>query len=269
MTQLFVVLLSLLLCCVFADGAEAAATDRALLSLFCAPKAIAGSTCKRAKSYPDAEGRRCDVKLSDQRHEGRFVASGHPLLIVSYGSACEAHVNNFGGSVLFEQTGAGYVFRGYQPGMLVDQCLIAGKAEGLDVLVCLVGGMGQGIVETGVARVSFGGGGGEPIRMSYDFLLQAEDTTGAYVANVVTCSERLKYFDLSKLTAGSSPGTVVAAVSYADSETIATACGKGFPKPKDAEELRELAPGEAYVPEGYAKTGSVIIDIESRTAKLR
>ncbi|MGJ4972405.1 MULTISPECIES: hypothetical protein [unclassified Bradyrhizobium] len=271
MTKVFSILLSLLLLChAFPGIAEAAATDRALLSLFCAPGAIAGTTCKRARSYPDSEGRRCDVTLRPERQQGRFLASSNPLLVVSYGSGCEPHATDFGGAVVFEQVGGAYKFRGFQPGMQVNECVISTtRDEAQDVLVCLTGHMGQGVVETGVARVGFASASGGSIEMSYDFLLQAEDTTGAYLTNIVTCSEQLKYFGLSKLAAGPTPGSVVAAVSYADHETISTACAKGFPKPKDAEDMRELAPGEAFVPDGYAKSGSVIIEIASRSAKLR
>lgn len=269
MTKFFSVLMALLLCAVFTERAGAAPNDRALLSLLCAPGAIAGAKCKRAKSYPEADERGCDVTLKPQRHLGRFLVSGNPLLVVTYESECESHANDFGGSVLFEQTGATFVFRGFQPGMRVDQCVMAGKSDGVDTLVCLVGHMGQGVLESAVARIGFAGGGREPITMTNDFLLKAEDTTEADMANVVTCAEPIKYFDLSKLAPGPRPGTVVADVTYADRETIGTACGKGFPKPKDAQDMRKLAPGEAYVPEDNAKRGSVIVDVAGRTAKLR
>ena len=58
MTKCLLVLVSLLLCSALpgpADAAGTATTDRALLSLFCAPKAIAGSTCKQARFYPEAQ----------------------------------------------------------------------------------------------------------------------------------------------------------------------------------------------------------------------
>lgn len=267
MTKLFSVLL--LLYSAFPGIAEAAATDRALLSLFCAPKAIAGSTCKRAKSYPAAEERGCNVTLRPQRQQGRFLAKGNPLLLVSYGSDCEPHVTNFGGAVVFEQVGGAYEFLGFLPGMQVDECVIAARDGAQDVLVCLTGGMWQGIVETGVARVGFPSGSDGSFDMSYDVMLRASGSAGLHASNVVTCSEQLQYFGLSKLAVGPRPGTVVAKVSYADRETIEKACAKGFPIPNDAEDLHEPAPGEAFVPAPYAKSGSVIIDIASRTAKLR
>ncbi|GLH79036.1 hypothetical protein SSBR45G_39450 [Bradyrhizobium sp. SSBR45G] len=268
MTKFFAVLLSLLLCSTLIGGAEAAATDRALLSQFCAPKAIAGATCKEAKSYPEAEGRRCNVTLQPHRQQGRFLAGAKPLLLVSYGSDCEAHVNNFGGVVAFEQVGGSAKFLGFLPGMGVNDCVIAAKDGAQDVLVCLTGGMFQGVVESGIARVRFPSGSGGSFNMSYDFLLQAEDTTGAYTSYVVTCSEQFKYFGLSKLALGPRPGTVIAKVDYADRATIEKACAKDFPIPKDAED-HKLSEGEAYVPAPNAKRGSVLIDISTRTVTLR
>ncbi|BAM91336.1 exported hypothetical protein [Bradyrhizobium oligotrophicum S58] len=272
MTKCLLVLVSLLLCSALpgpADAASTATTDRALLSLFCAPKAIAGSTCKDARSYPAEQGR-CDVTLQPGRQQGRFLAAGNPLLLVSYGSGCEPHVTNFGGVAVFEKAGRAYKFLGFQPGVDVSECVIGARVGAQDVLVCLTGWMGQGVIESSVARIVFDSGSDGSFNLSYDVLLQAEDTTSAYLTNFVRCSEQLKYFDLSKLAVGPSPGTVVAGVSYADRETIETACGKGFPKPnKDAEDMREPAAGEGSVPKDYAKTGSVVIDIASRAARLR
>ena len=85
--------------------ARAAETDRALLSTFCDAANIKGSTCKRAKGYPNAGKRACDVTLTADRYRGKFVASGNPLLVVNYESDCEAHTTDNGGTVVFEQTG--------------------------------------------------------------------------------------------------------------------------------------------------------------------
>ncbi|MGY4302801.1 hypothetical protein ACVIJ6_000044 [Bradyrhizobium sp. USDA 4369] len=263
------VLIALWLCCAVIGRAEAADGDRALLSQFCAPEAIAGSTCKRVKSYPNAEEQSCDVTLQPGRQQGRFLAAGNLLLLVSYGSGCEPHANNFGGVAVFEKVGGVYEFLGFWPGLDVSECVIDTRDGAHDVLVCLTGWMGQGVIESGVARIDFASGSDGSFDMSYDFLLKAEDTTGAFRTNIVTCSEQLQYFGLSKLAKGPRPGTVVAGVSYADRETIETACGKGFPKPKDAEGRGEPAAGEGSVPKGYAKTGSVLIDIANRTVKLR
>jgi hypothetical protein len=93
-------------------------------------------------------------------------------------------------------------------------------------------------------------------------ILTAEDSIGAYGANVVTCKQHLKYFGVSKLAAGPRKGTVSVDADYADAAIIRTACGKGFEKP--AEIFGQLAPGDAYVPEGSEKTGRLVIDLATR-----
>jgi hypothetical protein len=50
--------------------------------------------------------------------------------------------------------------------------------------------------------------------------------------------------------------------TYADAAIIRTACGIGFPKPQDT--VGELAPGDAYLPEGNEKSGRLIIDLVTR-----
>ena len=73
-------------------SSEAQTADAQLLSTFCAPSNMRGSACRRAKAYPDR--RACDVSLGKDRYSGKFVA-GRAILIVGYGSECEAHVNDF------------------------------------------------------------------------------------------------------------------------------------------------------------------------------
>jgi hypothetical protein len=242
--------------------AQADDTDRALLSTFCDTGNIQGASCKRARFYPDAGRRGCDVKLTPDRYGGKFLGSGKPLLVVNYESECEAHVNDFGGVVLFEQVGGTYSFRGFQPGMQGTHCVTLARSEREDVLICLTGHMGQGDIETRLAQVVFKEEPSKRITMSLDFLVQAENTVGVYGSNVVDCYGQTTYFDVSKLSAGPQPNTVTVEVSYADADTIRTACGKGFPKPEET--YGELAAGEAYVPEGYEKQGKLIIDLASR-----
>ena len=98
---------------------------------------------------------------------------------------------------------------------------------------------------------------------SFDFLLNATDTTGAYGANTVTCKEGRQYFSVSKLAAGPRPMTVAVDLEYADAATIRAACGKEFPRPKET--FGKLQKGDAYVPEGYAKKARFIVDLVSRT----
>ena len=236
--------------------------DRALLSTFCDAGNIKGSTCTRAKGYPNAPKRGCDVTLTD-RYGGRFIAAGNPLLVVNYDSGCEAHATDDGGSVVFEQVGSKYVFRGFQPGERVNDCITTAKDAQQDVMACLTGHMGQGILESGVALMNFAVGAGGGIRVSTEMLLRAEDSTGAYGANTVTCKEHPpKYFELSKLAAGPRPMTVSVDASFADAETVRIACGKGFAKP--AEAVTDLVPGDAWMPDDRMKRGTVVIDLVTR-----
>jgi hypothetical protein len=97
--------------------------------------------------------------------------------------------------------------------------------------------------------------------------VRAEDATGAYGSNVVDCKETSVYFGLAKLGAG--PGrdtrdTVAVDIAHADKDTIATACTKGFPRPKEI--FGELGPGEAYVPPGHEKKARFVIDLQTSKA---
>ena len=103
-------LVALAFACLLASPAHADDADRALLSTFCDAEDIEGSTCKRAKGYPDAGSRACDVKLTSDRHSGRFIAAGNPLLVVNYESGCEPHASDNGGAVVFEQSGGKTIF---------------------------------------------------------------------------------------------------------------------------------------------------------------
>ncbi|WP_143279032.1 hypothetical protein [Bradyrhizobium sp. C9] len=242
-----------------ASPARARDGDRALLETFCASTNIKGSSCTRAKSYPGAGGRACDVKLTDEHYAGRFLTAGNPLLVVNYESECEPHATDFGGVALFEQDGKANRFIRFLPGAQGHDCIVVPKDEQQDVLVCTVGHMGQGILESAVARMEFSKKPGKRIEIAPDFLLRAEDAVSAYGSNVVMCNEGAKYFGLSNLAAGPRRNTVAVDVDYADDATIRTACGEGFPKPKEL--YHDLLPGEAFVPPGSEKTKRFTIDL--------
>lgn len=236
-------------------------TNGALLSTFCDAANITGATCSRAKGYPDGGGRPCDVKLTGDRYEGRFVA-GRRLLVAAYESGCEAHATDNGGAVAFEQIGGTSTLRNFAPGVQTGDCVTLHKDERQDWLVCLTGHMGQGILESGVARMAFTVNYDGRISIAPDFLLTAEDSSSAFGANVVTCKTPWKYFEVSHLRAGPRANTVTVDASYADAATIRAACGKGFPKPKET--YGDLAPGDAYVPDGHEKNGAFTIDLLTR-----
>ena len=245
-----------------ATTARAADSDRALLSTFCAPGDIQGSTCKRAKGYPNAPRGGCEVTLNEDRYSGKFLPSGNPLLVVNYESGCEAHATDNGGAVVFEQSGGTSVFRGFAPGAQVDDCVTRARDDSQDVLVCLTGHMGQGVLESGVALMQFKPDAGGRIGVTPDLLLTADDGTGAYGTNIVTCKNSFKFFEVSKLAAGPRPATVIVDTTYADADLIATVCRKGYPKPEEA--TGWLAQGDAYVPTGREKTGKFVIDLVTR-----
>jgi hypothetical protein len=244
-----------------AGPAAAQETDRLLLATFCDLSNIQGSACKKAREYPEAGDRVCDVKLSPARQRGKFIA-GHPLLLVSYESGCEPHASDWGGSVVFELVADKYVFRSFQPGTQVNDCVTLPKDTREDVLVCITGHMGQGFLESAVAQVTFKGPLGKGLETSFDFLLNATDSSGAYGANTVTCKEGPKNFGVSKLAAGPRPMTVTVEVDYADAATIRAACSKKFPRPKET--FGKLARGEAFVPAGYEKKAKFVIDLATR-----
>ena len=235
--------------------------DRALLATFCNAADIAGSTCKRARGYPSSDGRTCDVQLTGERYSGKFIAAGAPILVVSYESGCEPHATDSGGAIVFELIADKHSFKSFQPGSQTNDCIVVNDTR-QDLLICITGHIGQGILESGVAQMAFTRDDGGQISVSHDFLLTAEDSVGAYGANTVTCKERSKYFGVSKLGAGPRPQTVAVKLAYADADTIRTACGKGFPKPK--QRFGKLSRGEAYVPTGYEKTGNFIVDLGTR-----
>jgi hypothetical protein len=239
------------------------AADRTLLAAFCEAGNIKGNTCSHAKGYPASGKRNCEVKLLKDRFEGRFIASGNPLLVVNYESGCEARANDDGGSVVFEQAKGQYSFVGFQPGIRINDCIIVPRGEKQDSLVCLAGHMGQGYLEGGVAQLLFARDYGKGVGIKYDFLLRATDSTGASGSNVVTCKKKPPaWFELSKLAAGPRKETVAFDATFADAETIKTACGKGFPKPQEV--FGTLNKGDTYVPPGFEKNGRVIIDLTTR-----
>lgn len=244
-----------------ARPAAAQETDRLLLATFCDLGNIDGATCKKARLYPDAGERACDVKLTAERQRGKFLANV-PLLVIAYESGCEARATDNGGAVLFELVADKYVFRGFQPGMQPNDCVSVAKDAQQDALVCLTGHMGQGYLEGGVALMAFARQYEQQVGLSFDFLMTSVDSTGARGANTVACKDTSKYFGVSKIAAGPRPMTVIVNVDYADAAVIRTACGKGYPKPKET--FGTLPKGERYVPDRYVKKGRFVIDLASR-----
>src|ERR1700742_2030295 len=106
-----------------AAPARAQTSDRALLATFCDTGNIKGSTCKRAKNYPNAPRSGCDVTLGSNSYRGRFIPSANALMVLPYESGCEAHATDNGGAVVFEQINEKYVFRNFLPGVMTRDCI--------------------------------------------------------------------------------------------------------------------------------------------------
>lgn len=236
--------------------------DRPLLATFCDAANIKGSACTRAKRY--RTGKRCDVTLQPDRYSGKFLADGSTLLVVNYTSGCEPHATDFGGTVIFEQNDGATIFGGYQPGFQANDCIVVARNEKQDRLICITGHIGQGRLESGVAEMVFTRDFSGAIGVSLNYFVTAEDAVGAYGANVVECKETSKYFRFAKLGAGPGRDTVTVEIAHADKDTIATACGKGFPRPKEI--FGEPGPGEAYVPPGHEKKARFVIDLQTSKA---
>ena len=176
-----------------------------------------------------SERGRARLRRQADRHRGRFIASGNPLLVVNCGSGCEAHATDNGGAVVFEQSDGKTILRGFQPGSQVNDCVTL-KGKRRDRLACLTGHIGQGILENGVAQFVFTQDYSKAVSIAPDFLLTAENSTGAYGASVVTCKEGSKYFEVCDIKPGPRPQTLTAKVGYAAAATIGKACDKGFPR---------------------------------------
>jgi hypothetical protein len=237
-------------------------TDRPLLATFCDAGNIKGSACTNAKGYRG--GRRCDVKLRPDRYSGKFLADGTTLLVVNYESGCEPHATNFGGAVIFEQKDGATSFKGYQPGFQANDCIVLARNEKQDRLICITGFLGQGHLESGVAEMVFTQDFSKAVGVSLNYFVRAEDSTGAYGANVVDCKETSVNFGFGKLAPGPGRDTVAVDIAHADRDTIQTACTKGFPRPKEI--FGELRSGEAYVPTGREKTTRFVIDLTTSRA---
>ena len=104
--------------------------------------------------------------------------------------------------MIFEQKDGAFVFKGFQPGFQVNDCITLARNEKQDRLICITGHLGQGHLESGVAEMVFTQDFSKTIDVSLNYFVRAEDATGAYGSNVVECKETSIYFSLAKLGAG-------------------------------------------------------------------
>jgi hypothetical protein len=228
-------------------AAQSLSEARQFLRHICAPKNISGAKCKVARMYPGHPAGSCDVDVSNsQPVAGRFLAAGSVLVIVGYGSGCEPHASNWGGSLLFERTAGGYAFKDYLPGLVTDQCIVAAAGGGqADRLICRSGSMHQGYAGSFVSEVVLSSNKG---KVSFDLkpLFAAESSEGAYETETVDCrkSDQEQFFGLSDLRLAPGGQALTVRAILATPAMVQAACA--VPRARWSGDAREL------VPEGLA-----------------
>lgn len=237
-----VLLLSLLAC--GGARAELAAADRkAAIAAICEPGGIKGEACQRARDYP--EGKSCDVNLTGEGGEGRFLGGTRVILIAVYHSDCESHATNWGGSLVFEKSGGKLTFHGYLPALAFSGCLTLSKPDSADRLACVTGWMGQGYQSETIIEVTFAEAGGK-VTASFVDLVSAGKNEDALGTNTVQCGKAENHFSFGELSPGPRPDTVAFEMSYAEPAQVKALCAR----PGRTAKLGNQPPpeNEAYIP---------------------
>ncbi len=115
---------------------------------------------------------------------GRFVSPQSDDVVLSM-SGCESHSENFGGTILLARQSQDWMMLWYKAGLDTNECHKTKLREGRDLLVCLGGWGGQGLVQTALwqedlhaAIPMIAGGDDKPLFEFWD--------------NVFTCGENLE-----------------------------------------------------------------------------
>ncbi len=127
---------------------------------------------------------------------------------------------------------------------------------------CTVGHMGQGFLESAIARMNFTNKPGKGIDISPDFLDRAEDLGKRLRRQRCDLQRRTEIFRALQSGCGAAAEHCHRRDRTGRRRDNPTACDKGFPKPQEL--FHDLAPGEALVPPGYAKKQRFTIDIMTR-----
>jgi hypothetical protein len=231
-----------------------------LLSQICERTDIKGKNCLRAKRY--RHGEQCNVDLNGQVIEGRFLSSSSTTVLAGYGSDCEPRATKFGGTIVFERQNSAYAFKGYQPGLSIDECVTIAQSGVQDRLFCASSSSGQGHVSTSIGEVKFSLDFQKDVTTSFDSLIGAEESSAAYGAHAVECKKRFAWVDVSKPRRGPAPGSILLNASFVDGAAIRLACGRNDPRIKGA--IGTPPPGYAFVHERNVKKGRFIIDLATR-----
>ena len=255
--------------CVFAwgpyavnAGPKSAADKKAILAAICQKGQIRKGMCRRARDYP--EGRSCDIGLTGEGGEGRFlVGDDTSYLVAAYTSGCEPHANNWGGSLIFERgKRRKLAFLVYQPGMAVKDCLTMARADGGNRLVCAAGWMGQGYQTEMIGEVVLKKDTDGKVTAGLEERISASRSEDARGANSVECGKPVMFFGFGKLMPGPSPESIMVQTDYAPEPLIRMLCAKpdrnavlGTEPPLD---------NEAYIAKKQELKGWWIYDLAKR-----
>jgi hypothetical protein len=243
--------------------AEISQKDRAaILKAVCAKGQIRKGQCAKAARYPG--GKACNIELTGEGGEGRFLSSDQPLLFAVYRSECESHASNWGGALIFEKRDGKLAFGGYQQGLAGSGCLTLPKPDGSsDRLICMTGWMGQGYQSEMLGEVVFARDQAGKITAEFKELLAAGNSEGALGVNSVQCGKPDWYFTLGNPKRGPSPETILLTIAYADKAQIEQLCAK--PGRNAALGMRPPNDDEAYIPKQEEKSGRFVYDLSTGT----
>lgn len=245
--------------------------NRYLLRLICDEKDIQGNQCLQAKNYPirNIDGKSCNVSLTGPKIEGHFLSSKQKLLLVPYYSDCEPHASNWGGSLVFEQSGASFIFKGYQQGLVFSQCMIK-IVSGKDRLICGGGFLGQGYLETTLYEVVFSGNSAEKMTLDYKILLSATDSAGARYFNQVDCTGGLQLFSVGAPRGTSIENLIEFEATFASDTTVRQACKKNATLPMGwSEDIRAADPNHAFVGESDITKSIFLLNLNTKIFLLK
>lgn len=237
------------------------ADKRAILAAICEKGQIRKGACRKARGYP--EGRSCDIALTGEGGEGRFLGGDTVYLVAGYTSGCEPHASNWGGSLIFERgERRKLMFRGYQPGMAISGCLITARSIGGDRLICTAGWMGQGYESETIGEVVLKTDAPDAVTAELQDLLLAGRSEDAVGVNAVECDKPVAFFHFAELTAGPSPETIALEAVYADEPLIKTLCAKPGRNAALGSELPQ--DNQAYIAKNQQRKGRFVYDLVKR-----
>jgi hypothetical protein len=148
-----------------------------------------GYGCNPCPKYIDANGLEGDFGLSNVMY-GKFTDAKKTDALLDM-SGCEAHVNNFGGSVLLRWQGlTTWKFTRYAPGFRSSDCLKYPARDGRDLLLCRGGWSGMGHVIEGFGLTDL-------LTQKDQSLFQVDDNTAScigdrYYSQRITTVQQIK-----------------------------------------------------------------------------